>query len=152
MAKSVVGPWAKDKLERLGKYLHAYTIIMKDQKWCRGFHYIDAFAGPGTHEIRQRKEDDRNVTQQALLDVARYSAAEKEQQQFLAGSPRIALELHFTNYIFIESSPERVAALKNLESEYSSTRKFSCAKMIATNISAKRSLVTSNLIGKPTAP
>ena len=55
MAESVVGPWAQDKLDRLRKYLHAYTSIMKEQKWCKGYYYIDAFAGPGHHEVRKRK-------------------------------------------------------------------------------------------------
>jgi len=45
MAESVVGPWAADKLDRLGKYLSAYTTIMKDQDWCERFYYIDAMAG-----------------------------------------------------------------------------------------------------------
>lgn len=60
MAESVVGPWAKDKLDRLAKYLHAYTVIMKDRRWCQGYHYIDAFAGPGEHEVRRQKTDNRH--------------------------------------------------------------------------------------------
>lgn len=41
----VIGPWSEDKLDLLGRYLHAYTVIMRAQDWCKGYHYIDAFAG-----------------------------------------------------------------------------------------------------------
>src|SRR5688572_2001909 len=95
MAVSVVGPWAKDKLDRLAKYLHAYTSIMKEQRWCQGYHYIDAFAGPGKHEIREETPSKRHDAQQALGDVSSFGSEQKEQQQFLAGSPRVALNLQF---------------------------------------------------------
>ena len=124
MAESVVGPWAKDKLDRLGKYLQAYTTIMKGQRWCEGYHYIDAFAGPGEHEIRQQKTDKRHEAQQALLDVSSYGNEQEEQRLFLAGSPRVALELPhpFTHYVFVERSSGRVAALDDLKAEYGSSR------------------------------
>jgi three-Cys-motif partner protein len=140
MAESVVGPWAKDKLDRLGKYLHAYTTIMKDQRWCQGFHYIDAFAGPGEHELRQQSGR-RQDAKQALLDVSEFSLEQEEQQQFLAGSPRIALDLPFpfTNYIFVERSPTRVASLEKLKSEYGSSRQIhirqeDCTKYLSNKI------------------
>lgn len=126
MAESVVGPWAKDKLDRLSKYLHAYTTIMKEQHWCRGYHYIDAFAGPGEHEIRQQKSDKRHDAQQALLEVSSYGGEQVEQQQFLAGSPRVALDIQFpfTNYVFVERSPERIAALEQMKSDYGDGRRI----------------------------
>jgi three-Cys-motif partner protein len=126
MAESVVGPWARDKLDRLAKYLNAYTTVMKDQKWCMGYHYVDAFAGPGEHEIRREKGDPRHAAQQALLDVSNYGSEQEEQQQFLAGSPRVALELQFafTNYIFVEHSAERIESLERLKVEYGATRRI----------------------------
>lgn len=127
MAESVVGPWAKDKLDRLSKYLNAYTTIMKGKKWCQGYHYIDAFAGPGVHKLRKRQPIKQDTAQQALIDVSSYGTEEEEQQQqFLAGSPRIALDLKFpfTNYIFVERSTERADALKALQSEYGRERKI----------------------------
>lgn len=140
MAESVVGPWAKDKLDRLAKYLSAYTTIMKDQKWCQGYHYIDAFAGPGEHEIRQTPTR-RNEAQQALLDIASFGMEQEEQRQFLAGSPRVALDLQypFTNYIFVERSPDRIAALERLRSDYGSERKIhirqeDCTKYLSSKI------------------
>ena len=147
MSESVVGPWAKDKLDRLGKYLRAYTTIMKDQKWCEGFHYIDAFAGPGDHEVRQQKPDKRHETQQALLDVSDYGSVQEEQQQFLAGSPRVALGLQFpfTNYVFVEHSAERTAALERIKEEYGPARSIhirqeDCTKYLRDKIAANKKL------------
>jgi three-Cys-motif partner protein len=126
MAASVVGPWARDKLDRLAKYLRAYTTIMKEQKWCRGYHYVDAFAGPGEHEVRHRTADKRNNARQALVDVSAYGSGQEEQRQLLAGSPRVALDLQFpfTNYIFVEHSPERIASLEQLKAEYGQRRQI----------------------------
>ena len=75
MVESIVGPWAKDKLVRLAKYLHAYTTIMQKQQWCRRYIYIDAFAGPGAHAVRKRAGT--ATLQDALLDVAQYSLADE---------------------------------------------------------------------------
>ena len=143
MAESVVGPWAKDKLDRLAKYLHAYTVIMKDQRWCEGYHYVDAFAGPGEHEVRQRNLSKRHDAQHALLDVSSYGSEHEEQRQFLAGSPRIALDLEFpfTNYVFVEHSAERIGALERIKAEYGSARRIhvrqeDCTKYLRDKIAA----------------
>ena len=52
-----VGAWAREKLECLRKYLHAYTTIFnetkKKRRWPEGYFYINAFAGPGTLKVRQ---------------------------------------------------------------------------------------------------
>jgi three-Cys-motif partner protein len=97
---------------------------MKDQKWCKGYHYIDAFAGPGLHEIRKEKTDRRQAAQQALLDVSSFGNEQEEQQLFLAGSPRVALDLQFPfdNYIFVERSSERIGSLGQLKAWYGATR------------------------------
>ena len=143
MGDSVVGPWAKDKLDRLGKYLHAYTTIMKDRSWCQGYHYIDAFAGPGEHKIRQRKSDNHHDAQQALLDVSSYGGEQEEQRRFLAGSPRVALDIKhpFTHYVFVERSPDRVADLEKLKAAYGSSRsifirKDDCTKYLKDRVAA----------------
>ena len=46
-----------------------------------------------------------------------------EQQQFLDGSPRIALDLQFpfSSYVFIEQDPDRVEASELLQVEYQRT-------------------------------
>lgn len=139
MGESVVGPWAKDKLDRLGKYLNAYTTVMKDRRWCNGYHYIDAFAGPGDHELRAKKTDRRHGAKQSLLDVSSFGSEEEEQQkQFLAGSPRVALgiEFPFTNYVFIERSVDRIESLNRIKLEYEKKgrrihiRKMDCTKYL----------------------
>lgn len=93
----VIGPWSEDKLLLLGKYLHAYTVIMQGQtNWCRnGYHYIDAFAGTGRPRAR-------------------------DEERFIDGSPRVALTIEhpFSSYTFIEKSPWRVQRLQELQREF----------------------------------
>lgn len=47
-----VGPWAKQKLGLLQKYLSADTTAPKRQSWAETV-YVDAFAGHGTARLRQ---------------------------------------------------------------------------------------------------
>jgi three-Cys-motif partner protein len=48
-----IGEWSEIKLEIIRKYASAFTTIMKNQKWCKGYVYIDAFAGAGVHISRK---------------------------------------------------------------------------------------------------
>src|SRR5215217_2389510 len=68
---------------------------MKSQPWCRGYDYIDGFAGSGTARLRDR-------------DVR------------IDGSPRIALGLShpFTTYTFIETESWRIEELRRLRPEF----------------------------------
>ena len=121
MRDGKVGPWAKRKLSQLGEYLSAYAVIMAKQQqkgWCEGFHFIDAFAGPGSHEVRQKRT--ANPLQSLFDEVAEYSAKYPEQLEYLAGSPRVALETTppFTSCTFVEKSPERVIQLESLKIEF----------------------------------
>jgi three-Cys-motif partner protein len=91
-----IGRWSEDKLSLLGKYLDAYTKIMKGQEWCRnGYHYVDAFAGTGRPKA-------------------------KDEERYIDGSPRVALKVHhpFRSYIFIEKEDWRVDKLKRLQGEF----------------------------------
>ena len=85
--------WTTEKLERVHKYLKAYTTIMKD----RNFHfaYIDAFAGTGYRTYRR----DADPNELMFPEIA-----EQEVQEFLDGSARIALQVQprFQKYILIE--------------------------------------------------
>lgn len=147
VADSIVGRWAQDKLSRLGKYLHAYTTIMKEQSWCRGYYYIDAFAGPGTHEIRSPAPRNRKDAKQALLDVAAFRDEDPDQREFIDGSPRVALDLEnpFTHYFFVELSKDRVAALRKLRDEYANSRSIhirpmDCTKYLKTEVAETRKI------------
>jgi three-Cys-motif partner protein len=103
------GDWTEQKLERVRKYLAAYTKIMHKQRF--RFAYIDAFAGTGYRNLSQ--EDN---PRQLLLPELGESAT----QEFLDGSARIALRVtpRFTKYIFIEKSPGRFEELQKLRSEF----------------------------------
>jgi len=90
-----IGKWSEDKLDLLKKYLEAYTKIMKNRKWCRGYYYIDAFAGTGKPQA-------------------------KDEQRFIDGSPRCALTIQnpFSGYYFIEKTRWRVEKLRALKREF----------------------------------
>lgn len=91
----LVGHWAIRKHRLLRDYLVEYTKIMRAQRWCLGFEYIDAFAGTGRPRLR-------------------------DQEQYISGSPRVALDLPhpFTRYTFIEMSRWRVERLEQLRAEF----------------------------------
>lgn len=125
MITSEVGPWAKDKLERLGKYLSAYTKIMRKQEWCDGYVYVDAFAGPGVHRIRGTDDATQEEKLQAMLiDIAHHAQSDMDHKEFIAGSPRVALEIEhpFTYYVFVEKDPERVRHLERIKLEFEGRR------------------------------
>ena len=87
-----VGRWALCKLRFLQNYLGAYTTIMKEQnRWCRGYHYVDANAGSGRPKLR-------------------------DEEVYIDGSPRVALSIThpFTSYTFIDLVPWRLQRLEAL--------------------------------------
>lgn len=90
-----IGKWSIEKLDLLKKYLEAYVTILRKQSWCKGYEYIDCFAGAG-------------------------KARTKDEQSFVDGSPRIALSLAhpFTQYHFIEQSDWRAKQLEGLRAEF----------------------------------
>ena len=51
-----IGVWSEIKLQILKKYFPAYSKIMGSQAWCRGYFYIDGFAGKGQHVRRDTGE------------------------------------------------------------------------------------------------
>ncbi len=84
-----IGEWSEIKLEIIKKYAGAYTTILSKKEWCKGYAYIDAFAGAGQH-IR------------------------KATGELIPGSPLNALliERPFTEYHYIDLDNERVEALR----------------------------------------
>jgi three-Cys-motif partner protein len=115
----VIGPWSEDKLQLLRKYLHAYTVIMQGQSWCRnGYHYIDAFAGTGKPRAR-------------------------DEERYIDGSPRVALTIDhpFHSYSFIEKTPWRVQRLQELREEFPERNiriyKGDCNHVITTEITPR---------------
>lgn len=111
---AVVGPWAKEKLDALRRYLDYYTKVLKNQRWRT--IYVDAFAGGGRAVVRTTSsgpligEDEADVDQVELIN----------------GSPRVALSVAnpFTRYIFIEPDAAHATELEALRLEYAGTRRI----------------------------
>ncbi len=107
------GDWTTDKLDRLRKYLEAYMVIFSRNPKARMLQttYVDAFAGTG-----YRKRDSSKTGQTALFQ----DLAEPEAEEFLKGSPRIALEIAnpFSKYLFVERDPSRAKELEKLKADF----------------------------------
>jgi three-Cys-motif partner protein len=116
-ANRPVGPWAKTKLASLAAYLDYYTKRLKNQPWCRGTWFIDAFAGPGVSPVR-RSEREQRLQDSFLEEPTDPETADAI--EFVKGSPRVALEVAnpFTHYIFVEKDLARVAELTKLRAEF----------------------------------
>lgn len=110
------GDWTSDKLERVQKYLQAYTTIFRANPKAQKLHtiYLDAFAGTGYRTSRR-----------SSFGAAQFlEGLEEDNQAFLKGSARIALEVEppFKEYVFIEQDPDYAAELAQLKTEFSSNR------------------------------
>jgi three-Cys-motif partner protein len=114
---AIVGPWAKEKLDALSRYLEFYTKVLKNQTWATTI-YLDAFAGGGRAAIRNRAAQDAG--QSSLLD----NEIDADQLELIKGSPAIALDVAnpFTHYVFVDPSPERAAELMALRANYENRR------------------------------
>jgi three-Cys-motif partner protein len=86
-----IGIWSEIKLDIIKEYASAFTTIMKSEAWCKGYIYIDAFAGPGVHISRRTGE-------------------------FIPGSPLNVLEIDhpFTEYHYIDIDKEKAEILNRL--------------------------------------
>jgi three-Cys-motif partner protein len=105
------GDWTEEKLEKVRKYLNAYTQALKKQPF--DLIYIDAFAGAGYRELRAK--EDSGTT--ALLFP---ELVEPESQKFMDGSARIALKVDppFKRFVFIEKDSEQYSKLAQIKSEF----------------------------------
>jgi three-Cys-motif partner protein len=122
-----VGPWARDKLDALARYLDFYTKVMKNQPWRT--LYLDAYAGGGRAIVRT---GDRPPPRGADLF---YDAPpiDIEVRELIDGSPRIALGVTypFDRYVLVDSDPERVAELQALKTEFGDRRTINVLKATA---------------------
>jgi three-Cys-motif partner protein len=107
------GDWTTDKLERIRKYLHAYTTIFAKNPRAQMLTpiYVDAFAGTGYRSMPEQADADSLLFEEF---------ADSETQRFLKGSARIALEVEpaFQRYIFIEKDASRAQRLEALKQEF----------------------------------
>jgi three-Cys-motif partner protein len=110
------GDWTSEKLQRIRKYLQAYTKIFSANPRAQKLHtiYLDAFAGTGYRNSPRSKAD-------SILFLEGF---EEDNQAFLKGSARIALEVEppFKEYVFIERDQEYANELNKLKAEYISQR------------------------------
>jgi three-Cys-motif partner protein len=88
--KAPIQPWSKVKIAILRDYAEQYTRIMGTRRF--ETHYIEAFAGSGTHLEKRTGED-------------------------VLGTPReiLAIEPGFAHYHFIELDPNRANELRKLK-------------------------------------
>lgn len=96
-----IGIWSEIKLDIIKEYASVFTTIMRKQDWCKGYAYIDAFAGAGIHISRRTGE-------------------------FIPGSPLNALEIEnpFTEYRFIDIDKAKAEALEVLTREQSNIKVY----------------------------
>ncbi|AMV31700.1 hypothetical protein VN12_06235 [Pirellula sp. SH-Sr6A] len=108
------GEWTVEKLERVRKYLTAYTTIMRTNVRARYFttYFVDAFAGTGD----RLDSNIAGISETPLLDVE----SDPDFVELQKGSSRIALEVEpgFDRYLFIEHSKKRIAELEKLKALY----------------------------------
>jgi three-Cys-motif partner protein len=83
-----IGEWSEIKLAIIKEYAGAYTTILSKKSWCKGYVYIDAFAGAGQH-------------------------ISKATGEFISGSPLNALLVKpaFTEYHYIDLDSEKIDEL-----------------------------------------
>ena len=103
------GDWTEEKLRRVQKYLKAYNVALKKQRFTR--EYIDAFAGTGYREVKQPD------SQAGLLLP---ELVEEDCQDFLDGSASIALKIEppFDKFTFIERNAAKYLELCKLKERH----------------------------------
>lgn len=110
------GSWTEEKLERLDKYLRAYTQIFTSNEKARFFTriYVDAFAGTGS----------RVVLPKGKKTASLFAEDDKDGATLRDGSARIALKVQpgFHRYIFVERDQKRAGELENLRLEFPEKR------------------------------
>lgn len=92
-----IGIWSEIKLDIIKEYASTFTTIMRKQDWCKGYVYIDAFAGAGVHIRRKTGE-------------------------LVPGSPWNALEIAnpFSEYHYIDVDKKKTEILEMLTRDRSS--------------------------------
>lgn len=100
------GDWTDEKLDRLARYLPAYTNILKGRTY--KYAYIDAFAGSGHREHLPKKS--------AAIQDLWGDDLDQLGTSFIAGSAVVAMrsEPPFHSYIFIEQDAAALAKLEQV--------------------------------------
>ena len=122
-----VGPWAKEKLDALSRYLDFYTKVLKNQPWRT--IYLDAYAGGGRAVVRTKER----VTTGGPSLFGDEPSIDTEARELIDGSPRVALGIAnpFDRYVLIDPDPNRAAELEMLKTEFADTRSINILPMTA---------------------
>ena len=114
-----VGPWAREKLDCLGNYLAAYTTILRNQSWCEGYFYIDAFAGAGKAPLRKIRGEEpaAQQVQQAIFEDLVQSVDDIDRTNYVA----LDIPHPFSRYYFIDLNTEHTSRLNSIAVEYGDT-------------------------------
>jgi three-Cys-motif partner protein len=114
------GDWTSEKLDMVKRYLVSYTTALKNQPF--RIAYIDAFAGTGYRAPRPQARP--TASAQAPIPGLPPELLEKDSQEFMDGSARMALQVEprFHRYIFIEKNPKRFAELEKLKGDFPDKR------------------------------
>jgi three-Cys-motif partner protein len=108
-----IGYWSEVKLDIIKDYAKAYSTILTKKNWCKGHHYIDAFAGAGIH-------------------------ISKETGGFVAGSPLNALNTTppFTHYHLIDLNSGKTENLRKMAQNVPSARIYQgdCNKILLNEV------------------
>lgn len=108
------GRWTEDKLERLRKYLVAYTTIFKANERAAFFRttFVDAFAGTGTYIATK---ESATPTATLLEDIY-----DDEAKSFQKGSAQIAIEVEpsFDQFLFVEKKAAHIQELEKLRIQF----------------------------------
>jgi three-Cys-motif partner protein len=104
------GPWTEEKLDRVTRYLRAYTRALHERRF--RLMYIDAFAGTG-YRTTKRKGD---AAQPWLPGIDEFP----EVAELAKGSARRALEIDppFDHYVFIEADKANFKQLQDLANAF----------------------------------
>jgi three-Cys-motif partner protein len=108
-----VGPWAKEKLDSLARYLDFYTKVLKNQPWRTV--YLDAYAGGGRAVVRA----DEPAAFGGPGLFGQEMPIDAEARELIDGSPRVALGIAnpFDRYVFVDPNPDRATELEFLKQE-----------------------------------
>jgi three-Cys-motif partner protein len=122
-----VGPWAKEKLDSLARYLDFYTKVLKNQPWRTV--YLDAYAGGGRAVVRTKE----HVATGAPSLFGDAPPTDAEARELIDGSPRVALGIvnPFDRYVLVDPDPDRAAELETLKAEFAGTGGISILRMTA---------------------
>lgn len=112
--EKTVGPWAREKLDALEKYLNFYCSVLKNQNF--KLVYIDGFAGAPITSVRKTPDNEQSLESWARAGIEDFD----DRVEYVMGSPIRALSINpgFDRHFFFDIDKDRVAELKALKANW----------------------------------